>query len=137
MSKENNIAIQQKFGEAVNTGNLEELRTIVSDTCIEHDPAPDQKPGAQGYIDFFTMMRSAFPDFKIKVVNLVADEESVSFAYSASGTHSAEFMGLPATGKTFEARGMQTSRFEDGKMVERWGSSDELGILKQFGASVR
>jgi hypothetical protein len=35
MSKENNIAIQQKFGEAVNTGNLEELRAIVSDTCID------------------------------------------------------------------------------------------------------
>jgi steroid delta-isomerase-like uncharacterized protein len=136
MSKENNIAIQQKFGEAVNTGNLEVLRTLVADTCIEHDPAPEQKPGAQGYIDFFTTMRTAFPDFQIKVVNLVADDESVAFAYSASGTHAADFMGLPPTGKTFEVRGMQISRFENGKMVERWGSSDELGILKQLGATV-
>ena len=29
---------------------------------------------------------------------------------------------------------MQIARFEDGKIVERWGSSDELGILKQIGA---
>ena len=39
-----------------------------------------------------------------------------------------------ATGKPIEVRGMQIGRFENGKMVERWGSSDELGILKQIGA---
>jgi hypothetical protein len=30
-------------------------------------------------------------------------------------------------------RGMQISMFKDGKMVERWGSSDELGMLQQLG----
>lgn len=136
MSKENNIALQQKFGEAVNTGNLEKLRDLVAETCMEHDPAPDQQAGPQGYIDFFSTMRSAFPDFKLEVIQLVADEDNVSFAYTATGTHQGEFMGLPATGKSFSARGLQISRFENGKMVERWGSSDELGILKQLGATV-
>jgi hypothetical protein len=31
---------------------------------------------------------------------------------------------------------MQIARFEDGKIVERWGSSDELGILLKLGAKV-
>jgi len=31
---------------------------------------------------------------------------------------------------------LQISKFKDGKMVERWGSSDELGILKQIGAEI-
>ena len=30
-------------------------------------------------------------------------------------------------------RGLQISKFKDGKMVERWGSSDELGLLTQLG----
>ena len=29
-----------------------------------------------------------------------------------------------------KARGMQIARYENGKLVERWGSPDELGILK-------
>jgi hypothetical protein len=29
---------------------------------------------------------------------------------------------------------VQIARFRDGKMVERWGSSDQLGILQQIGA---
>jgi hypothetical protein len=32
-----------------------------------------------------------------------------------------------------EIRGMQISKFKNGKMVERWGSSDELGMLQQLG----
>jgi hypothetical protein len=31
---------------------------------------------------------------------------------------------------------MQISKFADGKMVERWGSSDQLRMLQQIGATV-
>ncbi|MDT0690733.1 ester cyclase [Salegentibacter sp. F188] len=133
MSKEKNKEIQKKFGEAVNSGDLENLRNLVADDVKDHDPAPNQGPGPQGYIDFFTMMRNAFPDMKTEVEQLVADEDNVSFAYTLTGTHKGDFMGVAGTGKSIKARGMQISRFENGKMVERWGSSDELGILKQIG----
>ncbi|MDT0649142.1 ester cyclase [Autumnicola edwardsiae] len=133
MSKEENKEIQKKFGESINTGNLENLRDLVADDVKDHDPAPNQGPGPQGYIDFFTMMRNAFPDMEVEVEQLVADEDNVAFAYTLTGTHKGDFMGVAGTGKSIKARGMQISRFEDGKMVERWGSSDELGILKQIG----
>lgn len=133
MSKEENIKVNQKFGEAVNSGNLEELRELISQDVKEHDPAPNQGPGPQGYIDFFTMMRNAFPDMKIEVEHVVANEEDVAFAYTLTGTQKGVFMGVTPTNKSIKVRGMQISRFKNGKMVERWGSSDELGILKQIG----
>ncbi|WP_144963236.1 ester cyclase [Gillisia sp. Hel_I_86] len=133
MSKDQNIKAQEKFGEAVNTGNLEMIREVVSEKVKDHDPADIQGPGAQGFIDFFSMMRSAFPDFGAKVEHLVADGDNVSFAYTASGTHKGEFMGVSPTGKKFKVRGMQIRRFEEGKLLERWGATDELGILKQIG----
>ncbi|MGB3183555.1 MAG: ester cyclase [Cyclobacteriaceae bacterium] len=131
----NHIEAQKKFGEAVNTGNLEMIRDVVADDVVDHDPAPMQGPGPQGYIDFFSMMRTAFPDMKVDVEQMVTDEENVSFAYTLSGTHKGEFMGVAPTGKSIKARGMQVGRFVDGKLKERWGSSDELGILKQIGAN--
>ncbi|WP_158795557.1 ester cyclase [Pedobacter sp. L105] len=137
MSKQDNISAQTKFGEAVNTGKLDQMHDLVSPHCIEHDPAPGQAAGPEGYIQFFNMMRTAFPDFKLEVEHLVADEECVAFAYTATGTHQGDFMGIPATNRAIKARGLQISRFEEGKMVERWGSSDELGILKQIGASLK
>jgi steroid delta-isomerase-like uncharacterized protein len=130
MSKEKNIELQKKFGEAINTGDFKKFNELVAADCADHDPAPDQKPGPEGYADFFGMMRTAFPDMKVAVEQLVADEDNVAFAYTVTGTHEGEFNGIAPTGKTIKARGMQISKFKDGKMVERWGSSDELGILK-------
>ncbi|WP_010228274.1 ester cyclase [Gillisia marina] len=133
MSKDKNVKAQEKFGEAVNTGKLEMIRDVVSEKVKDHDPADIQGPGAQGFIDFFSMMRTAFPDFSAEVDHMVTDENNVSFAYTVSGTHKGEFMGVSPTGKQFSVRGMQIGRFEDGKLVERWGATNELGILQQLG----
>ncbi|MFD0763377.1 ester cyclase [Mucilaginibacter lutimaris] len=136
MSKQANIEAQKKFGEAINAGNLEAFKDLVAENSVDHDPAEGQVAGPQGYIDFFTELRSAFPDLKIEVKHLVADDENVSFAYEVNGTHNGDFMGIAPTGNSIKARGMQISKFENGKMTERWGSSNELGILKQLGKKI-
>ena len=135
MSQQENMQAQQKFGEAVNSGNLNAMKDLVAPNCVDHDPGPGQVPGPEGYIALFLEMRTAFPDFAVAVDHLVADDDNIAFAYTVTGTHSGEFMGHAPTGRKISARGMQISRFENGKMVERWGSSDQLGILQQIGAA--
>lgn len=137
MSKQDNILTQQQFGEAINSGNLERFKELMSPNVVDHDPAPDQGPGPEGFIHFFETFRAAFPDLKVDVKHMVADEENVSIAYTVTGTHKGDFMGVRATNKKIEARGVQIARFENGRIVKRWGSSDELGILKQIGASIQ
>lgn len=133
MSKQANIETQTKWGEAINSGNLEALRELVAPNVVEHDPDPAQGPGAQGYIDMFTAMRAAFPDLKATPEHITADDDTVALAYTIEGTHQGPLMGIPPTGKKIKARGVQIGRFENGKLVERWGSSDQLGILQQLG----
>lgn len=133
MSKEANLQAQTKFGEAINSGNLEAMRELVSPSVVEHDPGPKQGSGAQGYIDLFAEMRAAFPDLKATPEHITADEDTVALAYTITGTHQGTFLGVPPTNKEIKARGVQIARFADGKMVERWGSSDQLGILNQLG----
>ena len=134
MSKEENIAALVRFGNAVNTGNLADLRNVISADSLDNDPSPNQGRGPEGYVRMFTEIRQAFPDFNVDVVKLLAGDDSVAFAYTMTGTHEGNFMGIPGTGRKIKARGLQISRFENGQMVERWGSSDQLGILQQIGA---
>ena len=134
MSQQENIAAQQSFGEAVNSGNLSALRDIVAPNAVDHDPAPNQGMGPEGFISYFTELRTAFPDLKITVDHMVADDDNVAFAYTVTGTHDGPLMGFAPTGRKISARGMQITRFENGKQVERWGSSDQLGIMQQIGA---
>jgi steroid delta-isomerase-like uncharacterized protein len=134
MSKEVNLATLTKFAEAVNTGNFELFKEAVSIENIDHDPARGQVPGPEGYRAFFGELRDAFPDFSVALDTLIADEESIAIAYTLSGTHNGSLRGLSPTGRKFKIRGVQICRFKNGKMVERWGSSDELGMLRQLGA---
>lgn len=136
MGKEQNLEATKKLGEAVSSGDLQALHEIFSANVVEHDPAPGQGKGPEGYIKLFTMMRTAFPDLKVTVEHVVQDENNLAMAYKIHGTHKGEFMGIAPTGKAFEARGMQIGRYENGKIVERWGSSDELGLVKQLGATL-
>ena len=133
MSKEANLATLTKFAEAVNTGNFDLFKEAVSIENVDHDPAPGQVPGPEGYRMFFSGLRNAFPDLSVAPETLVADDESIAFAYTITGTQNGPFMGIAPTGKKIKIRGMQISKFKDGKMVERWGSSDELGMLQQLG----
>ncbi len=136
MSQQTNMEIQERFGAAVNNDNLYDIKDLVATDVVEHDPAPTQGHGPEGYIAMFTEMRAAFPDLKVDVEHAVADADNIAIAYTLTGTHRGAFMGVPATGRQIRARGVQIARFADGKMVERWGSSDQLGILEQLGASI-
>ena len=132
MSTSDNIAAQQAFGEAVNSGSLD-FDLLVAPDSVDHDPAPGQVPGPAGYRTLFAELRAAFSDLHIEVEHLLADGDDVAFAYTLTGTHDGPLMGHPGTGRAIKVRGLQISRFSDGKLVERWGSSDQLGILRQIG----
>jgi steroid delta-isomerase-like uncharacterized protein len=134
MSVQENIAAQEKFGAAVNSGKLEGLREVVAAKALDHDPAPDQGIGPEGFIRMFGSMRASFPDLNVAVDKVVTDNDNIAIAYTVTGTHKGDFLGVAATGRRISARGVQIARFEKGLLVERWGSSDQLGILQQLGS---
>ncbi|MBC7374875.1 MAG: ester cyclase [Frankiales bacterium] len=133
MSTETNIQAQQAFGAAVNEGRLDAFDNLVTPTSVDNDPAPGQGPGPEGYRAFFTEMRTAFPDLHVAVEHVTAADDDVAFAYTLTGTHQGRFQGNEPTGKSFSVRGVQISRFENGLLAERWGSTDEAGIMSQLG----
>ena len=133
MSREDNIAAQERFTEGVVEGNFDVIDEVMSDDVVDHDPAPFQGPGPEGFKEFFRYLHNAFPDLNIEPEHMVATDDDVAVAYTLTGTHRGEFLGVQPTERAIEVRGVQIARFRDGQIVERWGSSGELGILRQLG----
>lgn len=79
------------------------------------------------------LVRSGFPDWHSDIHMLVAEGDVVVESFTASGTHEAEFMGVPPTGRTVTLRGINIFRIADGRIVEAWSRLDDLGILHQLG----
>jgi len=136
MAKQDNIDKLEKMGaQCIGNNDLSVFDDIWSADLVDHDPAPGQGPGGQGLQQFWSDFLAAFPDLTIEVDQMLATDELLSMAYRVSGTHDGDFMGVGPTGKPIEIRGLQMSRHaDDGTILERWGSSDVLGILEQIGA---
>ncbi len=136
MSKEQNITTQEKAAAHITAGQIDAaVDTLFAPNAVDHDPAPGQGPGREGFRSFFRTLTGAFPDAHLEPQTMVVDEESIAFAYTLTGTHQGEFHDVAPTRTRVEVRSLQIGRFQNGQIVERWGSTDELGILAQIGAA--
>jgi steroid delta-isomerase-like uncharacterized protein len=89
---------------------------------------------AAGHLQYSEAMVVAFPDIDRTVEDLVAEGDKVVARWTARGTHTGDFQGLPPTGKVATSSGITIFRIADGKIVEEWSESDMLGLLQQIGA---
>ena len=92
---------------------------------------------AQAAKRWVSPFRSAFPDFEMEVVDLVAEGDTVVAHFKCSGTHRGEWLGVPATGRRFEGVDeIYIFRVQDGKLVSALGVEDNLTRLRQLGIPV-
>jgi predicted ester cyclase len=99
----------------------------------DHDPAEGQPAGPGGMAWFWEQFGRSFTDIERDVIETIATPTRLVTIMNLSGTHTGEFLGHAATGKRFTVRNVQVLGFRDGKASDRWGSTDELGILQQLG----
>jgi steroid delta-isomerase-like uncharacterized protein len=78
--------------------------------------------------------RSAFPDARITIEDVFAEDNYVIFRSTMSGTHRGVFRGIQPTGKTITIALIDIIRVERGKFVEHWGGPDLFDLLQQVGA---
>lgn len=75
----------------------------------------------------------------MKIDQLVANDEWVSYRATESGTHKGTFLNIPATGKQATWTEIQFFRIKGGKVVEHWVDVDifswfqQLGIIPKMG----
>ena len=123
------------YEEVLVGGNLDLIdESVVEDMQDHEDPMPGQPPGKDGVKFYVNAMRTAFPDLTVKMDPVLADGELEASHVVLSGTHTGEFLGIPASGKNVEFSSVDIIRIEDGKVAEHWGASDTLSLMQQIGA---
>jgi len=134
MSKEQNTAATRRIlEEAWNKGNLTVIDEYVAPGAVNHDPNNPTASGPEGIKQLISMYRSAFPDVHFAIEQEIADGDYVVHRLMATGTQRGALPGLPATGKRATVTAIVINRFKDGKIVEGWAISDQLGLLQQLG----
>ena len=133
MSEENKALYRRFVNEGINKKNVELIGELMDANYIEHDPIPGVSPGLDGMKQFMGMLFAAFPDFDSTIDLLVAEGDIVAGRMTTTGTHTGDFMGIPATGKRVTFTETHIFRIANGKAVEHWGNQDDMAMMQQLG----
>jgi steroid delta-isomerase-like uncharacterized protein len=133
MSEQNKAIMRRIYDEIWNEGKLEAIDEIFSPDYVAHFLPPGMPPGRDGFRQFVTMYRGAFPDVHAEVRDQVAEGDKVVTRFTLSGTHSGPFMGIPATRNSVKMTAVVITRFQNGRNVEGWAEQDRLGLMQQLG----
>ncbi|POX55843.1 ester cyclase [Streptomyces sp. Ru71] len=131
---EQNKQIVTAFIDALFTrGDLSAVDTYLTEDFVNHDPPMGVGTDREGMRAAGAIFRQACPDWHSDLGRLVGEGDVVVELFTASGTQHGEVMGVPGDGRTLVLKGINVFRLRDGRIAERWGRLDELGLLSQLG----
>ncbi|MGH2534691.1 MAG: ester cyclase [Thermomicrobiales bacterium] len=130
--EQNKMLVRRGIEEIYNRGNLAVVDEVAASDFVIHLPS-EEIHGPEGAKQYVAALRGAFPDLHITIEDQIADGDKVVTRWTARATHTGAFQGIPPTGKRGSMTGIDIDRIADGKIVECWVNSDDLGLLQQLG----
>ena len=132
-TKDNKAILRRIFEEAFNKGNLKVADELIADNWVYRGAEGMEMKGPDGFRQFVSMYRTAFPDLSITVHDMVAEGDKVATVGTFRGTFKGPMMGIPPTGKQCSGTIVGVSRFKGGKETEVLEVFDRLAMFQQLG----
>jgi steroid delta-isomerase-like uncharacterized protein len=119
--------------QAFNAGDADGcLAGMAPDFVINLAELPGTQHGHAVWRQGFEMMKHAFPDLQAHIEDIFAAQDKVAVRLRFRGTHSGEFLGFAATGRTIEYVSHEFYRIAGGLIAEEWICSDTATLLRQL-----
>lgn len=118
----------------ISQGDEAVAEQIIHPDFFDHTNPPGLQHGLEGHKAIVRIFRAVFPDLDWHIDDLIAEGDKVVARTTMRGTQLGDFFGLPPTGRTVEMQGVHVMRIADGRIIEHWGSNDDLGLMRQLGA---
>ena len=134
MSETNKTVVRRLFEEVWNKGYLPVADQLFAQNYSHHDSStPEFGRGPESEKKRASLYRTAFPDVRLTIEDIISEGETVTARWSCQGTHKGDLNGVAPTGKQFTISGISVAHFTNGKMIEGWVNWDALGMMQQLG----
>ena len=119
------------------TGGDESLiDTLLHPDYVNHSPgSPTMSTEREGVRWVLRALRTAFPDLRYEIEDMVIGDDAVAVRTAMSGTHRGDFFGLPATHRSFRVAQMNIEHFRDGRIVAHHRVTDMAELMRQLGGN--
>ncbi len=112
--------------------NMALVDEVVSPQFTSHDWPAGGPTGPLAFRHYYAAIRSAVPNARYEVDDLIAEDDRVVVRWRLLGTHKGEFRGIAPSGRAITLKGIAIHRVQGGKLMERWVVSDLHGLLEDI-----
>ena len=121
--------------EAFNIGNPDLLDEVLAEDWRDTPMSPGQQPGRDGMKPMVKAFLAAITDLRFTPQEVVGSKDKAAVRLVLSGRHVGEWMGVPATGRTFEIAMHEMHHFDGDRITHTWHVEDWSGWREQVGAA--
>jgi predicted SnoaL-like aldol condensation-catalyzing enzyme len=117
--------VRKHFEEFVNLKNLEIGEVNFAPEFVDHgaDVPPGLPPGPAGAMQYVGGAYKKFPDIRVEILDLIAEDDRVVVRNHWTGTEA-------ASGKKYEFAGIVIWRIAHRQLVERWAYLTPPQVVK-------
>ena len=119
---------------AFNLGEPDLLDGVLAEDWQDVPLAPGQEPGRNGVKPMIAAFRAAFADVAFTPREVVGSDGRAAVRLALSGRHVGDWMGVPASGRTFEIAMHEMHHFDGDHITHTWHLEDWSGWREQVGA---
>jgi predicted ester cyclase len=106
----------------------------IAEDFVEHEEVPGMGSTRDTPRQLFKMLHSAIDGFHVDVHDLLQEGDKTVARMSFVGTHTGDFMGVPASGHPVDINAIDILQFSGEQCVAHWGIMDMAGAMAQMGA---
>ena len=133
MTREETARFYDRWHQAWSAQDVTALANLYAGDCKVTSPMFGQMQGRAAVTESFRRLFKAFPDWKVKTEQVIIDGDRAAIVLTTELTHSAEFMGLPATGRKARVTGVIVQKLDDDEIEEELRLYDFTALLVQVG----
>jgi len=117
---EKNLTINRTFFKVFETGDISNVKNLILSDAVDHYPlnGMDVK-GPDSILNMYADFHNHIKDLKVDIIADAANEDYVIALAQVTGTATDAMMG--GAGTKIDEKGVDVTRYKDGKMAEHWG----------------
>ena len=134
---ENKALVRRWFSDVITQGDMSSFDAICAACQPDFEmirgvvePAPR---GIEGTKELISSLRTSFPDLSATVDEQIAEGDHVVSLVTMTGTHQGDFMGFPATGRSFSMPGVSIWEVRGDRLISERVNWDSMAMMQQLG----
>lgn len=129
MISHNKEVVFNFYSEIMNKRKIETIGDYLTDDFTHNGV----QRGIEGQTQAVEMFLNAFEGLTNSITVSLAEGDLVAIHSEWNGTHTGDFMGVPASGKKINWTSNAILKIRDGKISEAWDENDFLGLFMEIG----